>query len=91
MLPSVKVPIAENCSVVCFAIDALPGVTAKATMVAAVTLTLAVPVTEPCDANTRAVPFFIPESSPLPLTLAMDGAEEVQLTDPVKSCVLPSW
>ncbi len=45
VLPSVKVPIAANCTVVLFAIDALDGEIASETRAGAVTVRLALPLT----------------------------------------------
>ena len=47
MLPSVNVPVAVNCCFVPSAIDGSGGVTAMDTSAAAVTVNVAVPVTEP--------------------------------------------
>lgn len=91
MVPSVKVPTAENCSVVCLAMEKLEGVTESDTTVAAVTVTLATPTIWPLVADTFIVPIFIPCRSPDALMVASEGTEEVHVTEPVRSWVLPSW
>lgn len=91
VVPSLKVPTAENCSVVCLAMEKLEGVTESDTTLAAVTVTLATPTIWPFVADTFIVPIFIPCRSPDALTVATEGTEEVHVTEPVRFWVLPSW
>jgi hypothetical protein len=44
VLPSLNVPVTENCSVVCFAMVSLSGLTAMETRLASVTVKVAVAV-----------------------------------------------
>ena len=90
MLPSVKVPVAANCSVVPRAMLGITGVMAMETNVAGVT----VKVDEPPMLAAAAVIVVWPgealvASAPA-LALATDGAEELQVADGVRSSVLPS-
>ncbi len=57
---------------------------------AEVTVSEAELLTEPDDAVIVVWPGFNPVAWPLVLIVATDGVEEPQLTDAVKSCVLPS-
>lgn len=89
VLLSLKVPVAVNCRVVPTAMLALAGVTAIETRLAAVTVSDAVPVTDPELALIVAVPVPTLVARPESSTVATEVAVEDQLTD-VSSCVLPS-
>jgi hypothetical protein len=65
------------------------GVTAIDTSVAAVTVSEAVPLTDPDVAVIVVVPALTPAASPPELMLATEVDDELQVTD-VNSCVLPS-
>jgi hypothetical protein len=67
----------------------LAGVTAIDTSVAAVTVSDAVPLTDPDVAVIVVVPALTPDASPPELTLATELDNELHVTD-VNSCVLPS-
>jgi len=91
VLPSLYVPIAAYCWLVPLAIDALPGLTANDTRTGAVTATLAEPLIVPPDV---AVMVVIPGTTvvayPPPPIVATPEADDAQLADCVRSCVLPS-
>jgi hypothetical protein len=89
VLVSLKVPVAANCFVVPTAMLEFAGVTAIDTNVALLTLSEAVPVTEPEIALIVADPVPTDVARPEALTVAVPGTEDVHVTD-VKSCVLPS-
>ena len=82
--------MAVNCCCLPAAIDGLAGVTAIETRVAAVTVKLVVPLMESEVALMVAVPAATAVAPPLLLMVAMEGALEVQLTEPVRSFLLPS-
>ena len=90
VLPSLKVPVAANCSVVPRGMVGIAGVMAIETNVAGVT----VKVDEPTVLAAAAVIVVWPAdalvASPLALAVATDGADELQVADVVKSSVLPS-
>lgn len=89
VLESLNVPVAANCLVVPTAMLELAGVTLIDTSVAAVTMSDAVPLTDPDVAVIVVVPALTPAASPLELMLATELADELQVTE-VNSCVLPS-
>jgi hypothetical protein len=89
VLVSLKVPVAVNCFVVPTAMLEFAGVTAIETNVALLTLSEAVPVTEPETALIVADPGPTDVARPEALTVAVPGSDDVHVTD-VKSCVLPS-
>jgi hypothetical protein len=89
-LPSLKVPVAVNCCPAPCTIVGADGVTAMETNAAAVTVTLAEPLTEPEVATTLAVPALCPKVMPEPLTLTTPSGETLQTTELDRSCVLPS-
>lgn len=88
-LLSLKVPVAVNCSVVPMAVLGLAGVTAIALSVAEVTVSIAVPVTEPDFALIVTVPAAIPVANPVESTTAVFVSEDDQAAA-VSTCVLPS-
>ena len=88
VLESLKVAVAVNCVVVPGAIVEFAGVTAMEAKVAPVTLSEAVPLTEPEVAVIVAVPVRMPMANPLELIVA-EFDELLQVTF-CSSCVLPS-
>jgi hypothetical protein len=88
VLESLNVPVAVNCFVVSGAIVEFVGVTAMETRLAPVTVTEAVPLTEPEVAVIVAVPGLPPMANPLELIVA-EFDELLQVTF-CSSCVLPS-
>ena len=90
VLPSVNVPVAENCFVVPRGITGIAGVTAIDTSVAGLTLSVVVPVIEPKVALTLVPPTAALVASPGLFTLAMAELAVLQITELVTSRVLPS-
>ena len=90
VLPSVYVPVAASGKVVPSANDALAGVTASDTSTACPTFKVAVAVIEPDVAVIVALPTPAPVATPPATIVATPVADELQLTDPVRFCVLPS-
>jgi len=90
MLPSVKVPVAANGCVPPSGTDGIAGVTAIVTKVAAVTVRLVEPTIAPDVARIVVIPVAWLVASPAVLTVATDVSDEVQPTDAVRFCVLPS-
>jgi hypothetical protein len=73
------------------AIEGFAGVTAMETSVAAVTVRLVDPVTEPCFAEIAAVwPEVTPVANPVALIVAAVALDDAQVTELVRSCVLLS-
>jgi hypothetical protein len=89
-LPLLYVPVAVNCSVPPAEIDGFTGVTVIETRPVAETLRDAVPLILPDVAVMVALPLATPVARPEEFTVAMLVAEELQLADAVKSCVLLS-
>ena len=89
VLLSLKVPVAVNCLAVPTAMLEFAGVTAIETKVAPLTVTLALPVTEPEMAEIVACPADNALTRPEELTEALLVAEDDQVTE-VSNCVLPS-
>jgi hypothetical protein len=89
VLPSLYVPVATRGTVVPIANDALAGVTAMETSTACPTFSVAVPLTKPDVAVMTAVPTPSPLATPPPAMLAT-VEDEVQVTELVRSCALPS-
>ena len=91
MLPSLKVPLAVNCTLVPLAIDELPALIVMDCSVAAVTVKAklfdAIPF---WDALMLLEPIAAPVARPVALMLAVAGLEEVQVAVFVRFCVLPS-
>lgn len=93
-LPSVKVPVAVNCCVVPSATEGMAGVTAIETTVAGVTVNTVFADTEPETAlmvlepvDTLVARPWLPDAL---LTVATRVAEDDQVTEVVRFCVLPS-
>lgn len=89
VLLSLKVPVAENCLVVPVDIAAFAGVTASDTRLAPVTVSDAVPVTDPDATVMVDVPVPRLLANPLALIDATALEPENHITD-VNCCVLPS-
>jgi hypothetical protein len=85
MLPSLKVPVAVNCSICPVAIEGFAGVMANETSAAGLTVTPADPVMLPEVAVTFALPTLAASARPELLTVIVAGALEVQVTEAVKS------
>jgi hypothetical protein len=81
VLESLNVPVAVNCFVVPTAMLPLAGVTTIETSVAAVTVSDAVPLTDPEVAVIVAVPVPTPAASPFWSMLTIDDDDELQVTD----------
>lgn len=90
VLPSEKVPIAENCSLVPAAIVTLPGWIAKEARSAALTVAVTLPLIEPEAAVIVVVPRLRAVARPLTVIDATLVFDEVQVTVAVMSCVVPS-
>ena len=90
VLPSLKVPIAENCWLVVAAIVTSPGWMASEARSAASTVAVAVPLTEPEAAVMVVVPRLRAVARPLTVIDATLVFEEVQVTVPVMSWTVPS-
>jgi hypothetical protein len=89
VLPSLYVPVATRGTVVPMAKDALAGVTAMETSTACPTFSVAEPLIEPDVALMIAVPTPCPLANPPPAILAT-VEDELQVTELVRSCALPS-
>jgi hypothetical protein len=94
MVLSEYVPVAVNCCVLSTKIDGDCGVTAIETSVGAVTVRVAVPLTEPEVAVIVAVPPPTPDARPwLPavlLMVAMLVLDDFHATEVVRVCMVPS-
>jgi hypothetical protein len=89
-LPSLKVPVAANCSVVPRGMVWIAGVMAMETNVAGVTVKVDEPPMPAAAALIVVWPVDALVASPLALAVATDGADELQVADVVRSSVLPS-
>ena len=90
VLPSLYVPVALSCFVVPKAKDGFEGVIAMESNAGCPTLRLAEAVIAPEAAVMVALPVVAAVASPLLLTPATLGAEELQLVELVRFCVLAS-
>jgi hypothetical protein len=90
VLPSLKVPIAENCWLVLAAIVVSPCTIASEARLAAFTLKDAVPWTEAEAAVIVTLPRFRAVARPLEVIDATLLLDDVHVTEPVISCVVPS-
>jgi hypothetical protein len=90
VLPSLYVPVALSCFVVPKAKDGFEGVIAIETNTGCTTLRLAEAVIAPEAAVMVALPVAAAVAIPLPLTPATLGADELQLMELVRFCVLAS-
>jgi len=84
------VPVAVNCWFVPNAIDGFAGGIAIETRAALVTVRVVDPLTVPELAAMVVVPVPVPVASPAVEIVATACEEELQVTVPVMSCVLPS-
>jgi hypothetical protein len=90
VLLSEYVPVAVNCWFVPSAMDALDGETEIETRTGAVTVSGTEALIEPTAAVILAAPCVRPEASPAALTVATAGADDFQVTEPVRSSMVPS-
>jgi len=88
VLPSVKVPVAENCCVFPSEMDGAVGVTAIETSTGAPTVKVVEPWMEPKVASTVVPPWATLLARPLALIVAICD-DELQVTDAVRFCVFP--
>src|SRR6266446_4629073 len=89
VLPSLYAPVAVNGCVAPLAIDGFAGVTAIDDSTA-VTVSVVDPMTEPDAAWIVLAPTPTALAAPLPVTVAIEVFEELQLTEFVRFCVEPS-
>ena len=85
VLLSENVAVAANCWPTPFGTDGLVGVTAIERSTAAVTVSVAVPVTLPELAAMVVVPAALPLARPAALIVALPGSDETQATLPLRS------
>ena len=91
VLPSLKVPVAVNCSEVPLAIDAFGPLTVIDCSVAVVTARAKMfDVIPPWVAVMLLEPTATPVNKPPAAMVAAAGLEDVHVTEPVRFCVLPS-
>jgi hypothetical protein len=88
VLPSLYVPLAVNCCVVPFAIEALAGLIVIAVNTGGVTDNDAEPLIAPADALMLVAPGLRPTASPAPLTVATPTTEKVHCTALVRFWVV---
>ena len=84
MLPSVKVPVTENCTVVPRGTDGFAGETASETSVGAVTASVTLPLTPDNAAVMVAEPGVLPVAAPTLEMVAMAVFDELQLAEFVR-------
>jgi len=90
VVPSLKVPVAVNCSAVPLAMEAFgPLIVMDCSVAAVIANAKMFEVTPLCVAVTLLEPTATPVSSP-PGAIVAAGLEDVQVTEPVRFCVLPS-
>jgi hypothetical protein len=90
ILPSAKLPVAVNFCVSPSGTEGIAGVTAMETSADGVTVSAVEPVMDPDVAVIVAEPVPPPAASPELSIVAIPVLEELQSTEPVRSCVLPS-
>jgi len=91
VLPSLKVPLAVNCWMLPTGAVGFAGLTVMPVKTAVETVSTAeLLTTEPSVAVIVVEPGASPAARPALLMVAVDGVEEPQLTDVVRTCVLPS-
>lgn len=94
VVPSLNVPVAVNCCELPWAIVGLAGVTLMEVKVASVTVNDALDDNPANSAVMIAVPLATPVAKPLVgealLMVATEAGDEVQLTELVRFCELPS-
>jgi|HubBroStandDraft_5_1064220.scaffolds.fasta_scaffold1217717_1 hypothetical protein len=90
VLPSEKFPVAVNCSGIFCGRVGIAGVISTETSVAEVMVKVEEPLMPATVALMTARPVDVPFACPAGVTAAMDGADELQVADFVRSSVLPS-
>jgi hypothetical protein len=90
VVPSLYVPVAVSCCVPPGIIDWFEGVTESDARIAGPTVRIAEAFIEPEVALMDVAPTPVPVAAPPPVIVAIPVLEEVQLTEFVKSFVLPS-
>ena len=88
--PSEYVPVAVNCTVCPSGTDGLAGVITMLRRTGTLTDNVAVPLIEPETAVTVVLPAATPNASPVMLTVATVGEDDVHVTEFVIFAVLPS-
>src|ERR1039457_1571911 len=88
VLPSVKVPLAVNCTVVPSAADALPGETASERRLGAVTVNVALPLTPENAAAIVVDPGALLAAIPVPEIVAAFVFDELQVAEFVRFFVV---
>jgi len=89
-LPSLKVPLAVNLSVVPFSIRGLAGLTVIVVRCAVEIVSPVDPLTEPSAALIVVLPVATLDAKPCALMVAAEGVEELQSTLALMSCELES-
>ena len=90
VLPSVYVPVAVNCCVLPAPKEAFAGVTAIETRVGGVTVRPVVPLTVPKVPWIEVFPVFCAVAKPPLAIVATEVTDELQVTELVRFCVVPS-
>jgi hypothetical protein len=90
VVPSLKVPVAANCCVPPFETEGFAGVTAIDTSVAAVTVSVVLPVMLLEAAWIVVVPVPTAVAKPVALIVATVTAEELHVAVLLRFCVVPS-
>jgi hypothetical protein len=90
VLPSLKVPVAVNCCVRPLATEGFAGATAIDCNVAAITVSVVLPLTAPDVALMDEVPVATVVANPVVLIVATLVVAEAHVAVPVRFCVLPS-
>jgi hypothetical protein len=90
ILPSANVPVAVNGCVSPSGTEGMAGVTAMETSADRLTVSVVEPAIDPDTAAIVADPVPLPRASPELSIVAIPVLEEIQSTEPVRSCVLPS-
>jgi hypothetical protein len=90
VVPSLYVPVAVNGNSIPTEIVGLAGVTAIETSAALLTVSVVDPLTDPSVTVIVVSPYPVLVANPVPLIVATPVFDELQLTEAVKNCVLPS-
>jgi hypothetical protein len=90
VVPSLYVPVAVNGSSTPTAIVGLAGATAIETSAALLTVSVVDPLTDPSVTVIVVSPYPVLVANPVLLIVATPVFDELQLTDAVRNCVLPS-
>ena len=83
-----NVPVAINCRAVAMAIDGLAGVIAMDVKAGALTVTPELAPADPEEAAIVDTPGLFPVTSPVVLTAATEGLDELHCTEAVTSCIV---